>query len=273
VNKKVKLILTGLVLALAMATPGCSIINKLRAKDNLNEGVREFNKGKFDIAEDRFKRALDLSADIPNAQLYYARAVNQRFEQGLQEADGERTILAYEKVIEANPDNHDAIDSALAFEADVYDKLSRAMPAKAEEFIQKRRELLLRRAELPGATKRTKADVYYTIGHSYWKECYYGHSERYTKYNQPVPPAEAEKMKPIVQRAHEYLQKAISTDPEYANAYFYEKLVYIEEAKTLDPVRARQMVDTKVKEMQDLYVKMNAQQKQKEAAEAASTSQ
>ena len=35
-------------------------------------------------------------------------------------------------------------------------------------------------------------------------------------------------MKPLAQKAHEYLQKAISVDPNYANAWFYEKLVYID---------------------------------------------
>ena len=254
---------------LALASPGCSvsIINDLRAKAHLNEGVREFNKGKFEIAEEKFQHALNLSPDLPNAQLYYAQTLNKRFEQGLEEKAGMRAVEAFENVIKKNPDAK-AVDQALAFQANVFDQLSRSVPEKKNEFIEKRRQILLKRADMPSATTQAKADVYYTIGHSYWQESYYGHSERYGKVNQSIPPEEQEKMKPIIQKAHEYLQRAIATDANYANAYFYEKLVYIEEAKTLPPDKARAM-DAKIKEMQDMYTKASAAQKAKEAENGA----
>jgi hypothetical protein len=269
VNKRNKIILTATVMILALASPGCSvtIINKLRAKAHLNEGVREFNKGKFEIAEEKFAAARKLAPDLPNAQLYYAQTLNKRFEQGLEEGAGMRAIDAFEDVIKGSQDPK-AIDQALAFQANVYDQLSRSIPDKKNEFIEKRRQILLKRADMPSATTQAKADVYYTIGHSYWQESYYGFSERYAKVNQTIPPNEVEKMKPIIQKAHEYLQRAIATDPIYANAYFYEKLVYLEEAKTLPPDRARAL-DAKVKEMQDMYTKASAAQKEKEAANAA----
>ena len=70
------------LLVLVIAAPGC-VINRLRAKDNLNEGVREFNKGKYELAQEKFQRALELSPDLTNAQLFYARAVNARFAHSL----------------------------------------------------------------------------------------------------------------------------------------------------------------------------------------------
>ena len=44
--------------ALAVATPGCGLVNSLRAKDSLNDGVRAFNQGKFDVAQKKFEFAL-----------------------------------------------------------------------------------------------------------------------------------------------------------------------------------------------------------------------
>jgi hypothetical protein len=74
-------------------------------------------------------------------------------------------------------------------------------------------------------------------------------------------------MKPLVQKAHEYLQKAISVDPNYANAWFYEKLVYIEEIKYTPS--QKDALTKKAFEMQDKYNALQKQQQQQAATEAA----
>src|SRR5947208_1106590 len=79
-----------------------------------------------------------------------------------------------------------------------------------------------------------------------------------------------EKRKPLDKTAHEYLQKAISVVPNYANAWFYEKLVYIEEMK-YDPGRKDELTK-RAMEMQDKYMTMQKQQQQQAASEAAAPS-
>lgn len=264
-NSRNKIMLGLGVLVLVAATPGCGIINQLRAKDTLNEGVRQFNTGKYDLAEQKFKRALELSPEMGNAQLFYARALNAQFEQNLTEDLGLKTVAAYDDIIKTAGNDHESVDRALAFQSGVYDKLIAASPDKAEEYRQKRREGLLKRAELPGATPKTKADVYYTLGESYWRESYNLNSAYVTK-KQPIPPPVLEKMKPLVQKAHEYLQKAVSVEPEYANAYFYEKLVFLEELKfETNPARQKELA-AKVTEMQNRYTKLQ-EESQKQAGE------
>ena len=249
-----------------MATPGCGVINRLRAKDALNNGVREFNKGKFDLAQEKFAQALELSPDLTNAQLFYARALNSQFDQNLTEDLGKKTVKAYDDIIAKNPNNAEVIDQSLAFKANVYEKMASVNPDKAEEYKQMQRDTLITRAELPSATTRAKADVYYTLGVGYWKESY-DMNAGYLLKKQTIPPEVLAKMKPIVSKAHEMLQKAISVDPGYANAWFYEKLVYIEEMK-VDPSRFNQLKG-KVEEMQAKY--NNLQKEQKEhGGEAAS---
>jgi len=272
-NNKTKPVLLALallaLLALALMTPGCGVVNSLRAKNSLNDGVREFNKGKYQLAEEKFARSLELNPDLTNAQLFYARALNAQFDQSMTDDLGKKTIGAYDDIISKNQDKPDAVDQALAFKANIYSQLTRANAEKAAEYRAHQRETLEKRATLPSATAKTKADVYYTLGVGYWQESY-DLNASYVSHNKSVPPDILEKMKPLDKKAHEYLQKAISVDPNYANAWFYEKLVYIEEMK-YDPGRKDELTK-RAMEMQDKYMAMQKAQQQQAAAEAPATS-
>ena len=254
------------LLALALATPGCGMINKLRAMNSRNEGVREFNKGKYQVAEDKFSHALELSPDLTNVQLFYAQAVKAQFDQNLSEELGKKTIAAYDNVINKNQGDDTAIDQSRAYKANIYDQLARVNPDKSGEYKQLQRDTLEKRASVASATNKTKADVYYTLGVGYWKESY-DMNAGYLQKNRPVPPEILQKMKPLDQKAHEYLQKAISIDADYANAWFYEKLVYIEEMK-YDPGHKDELTK-KAMTMQDKYTAMQKQQQQQAASDAA----
>jgi len=263
-------LLAGLVI-LAGSLSGCGLINKLRAKNNLNEGVRNFNSGKYDVAQERFQDAMDLDPDSANAQLFYARAVNATFEQKQTPDYGLKALAAYDKIIASNKDNPQAVDKALAFQSKVYDQMANlSTPDKADEYKQKSRDTLLRRADLASGpdAATTQAAVYYTIGQAYWQESY-GISKMYTKTMpdgklnfQPPPPEQQEKMRQAVLKGHEFLQKALSVKPDYADAYAYEKLLYIEEYK-LEPNQAKkQELLNKEKEAGDSFKKYHDQQAQ-----------
>lgn len=266
-NNKSFLLLAALVIAIV--TPGCGVVNNLRAKNSLNEGVRQFNKGKYKNASDKFEEALSLSPDLTNAQLFYARALNAQFDQNLTDDMGKKTIGAYDQIIARNKDDHEAVDQALAFKANIYSQLTRVNPDKAVEYKAFQRETLEKRANLAGASAKTKADVYYTLGVGYWQESY-DLNAGYVSKNRAIPPNILDKMKELEPKAHEYLRKAIAVDPNYANAWFYEKLVYIEDMKH-DSAHQTEL-KAKVFEMQDKYMTMQKQQQQQAASEAASPS-
>jgi hypothetical protein len=132
-------------------------------------------------------------------------------------------------------------------------------PDKAGEYYALYRETGEKRANLPSATMATRSGLYFVLGTSYWRESY-DMNAGYISRNQPIPPNILEKMKPLVQKAHEYLQKAISVNPNDANAWYYEKLVYIEEIKCA-PSRTDEL-SKKAMEMQDKYTAMQKQQQQ-----------
>lgn len=255
-----------MLLAFALMTPGCGVVNSLRAKNSLNDGVREFNKGKYQLAEEKFARSLELNPELTNAQLFYARALNAQFDQSLTDDIGKKTIDAYDDIISRNQDNPDAIDQSLAFKANIYNKLTQANPDRADEYRALERETLEKRATLPSATDKTKSDVYYTLGVGHWKECY-DLNASYVSHNRPIPQNVLDKMPPLAEKALKYLDMAIAVDPNYANAWFYKKLVYIEKMKYSPKDRAE--LEAKAMEMQNKYMAMQKVQQQQAAAESS----
>lgn len=253
------------LLVVTVATPGC-FINDLRAKNSLNQGVRDYNKGKFEDAQKKFAFALELDPDMPNAGMFHARAVNEQFSQSLDETSGLKALEAWDGLIKASANDHEAVDTAYAFKADIYDQLSNSVDGKKDFYKEKNREMLLARAELAGASQKTKADVYYTIGVGYWDESY-KMSASYTSRKLPIPQDVMDKMRPRIQKAHEYLLKTLSVDPQYADAFFYEKLVYLEEMKVETNPAKQKEIQAKAKEMEDKYLQI---QKQKQSSSSSS---
>ena len=265
-NRKHNPALMMVILVLALAAPGCGVVNRLRAKNSLNDGVREFNKGKYQTAEAKFSEALGLSPDLTNAQLFYARALNAQFAQSLTEDLGAKTIGAYDDIIARNQEKPDVVDQALAFKSHLYDELTRVNSDKAAHYKQLQRDTLEKRAQLSTATAKTRADVYYTLGVGYWKE-YYDMYAGYALRKQTIPEDILKKMKMPIGKAHEYLQLAIKEQPDYANAWFYEKLVFIEESK-VEPARFKEL-KAKIDEMQEKFLVLQRQQQAAAAAAAA----
>jgi tetratricopeptide (TPR) repeat protein len=259
-----------LILVLALAAPGCGVVNRLRAKNSLNDGVREFNKGKYKPAEEKFSEALALSPDLTNAQLFYARSLNAQFAQSLTEDLGAKTIAAYDDIIAKNQDKAEVVDQALAFKSHLYDELTKVNPDKVEHYKQLQRDTLEKRAQLSTATAQTRADVYYTLGVGYWKESY-DMNAGYAMRKQTIPEDVLKKMKTPIGKAHEYLQLAIKEQPDYANAWFYEKLVFIEESK-VEPSRYNEL-KTKIDEMQEKFLVLQRQQQAAAAAAAAAAAE
>jgi tetratricopeptide (TPR) repeat protein len=277
VNRKRNLALLVSLLALMMATQGCGVINKLRSKNALNEGVREFNKGKYEEAEKKFAEAVKLSPDLANAKLFKARTVYQLYDQQRTPEMAQQALAAYQDIIDTSNDNPQLKDQALAFQADIYDKLTKFYEekgdegkAKAAEHRKKYHEVLEARAALPGAKDDTKAAVYYSIGQSYWSDSF-KLSRSYVNYDgtlkQPIPPDKVEQMRPAIQKALQYLNQALQYNPDYADVWTIKKLALMQENFiTSDPARKQALkteIDAADKKAKDLYEK-----RKQEAAQA-----
>ena len=250
-------LLTLFIFVLAFAAPGCNVIKSLRAKDSLNEGVREFNKGKYDIAEVSFKKALELDPDTPNAERFYAQAVYQQFKEMKMSPETEpkvrqefaRTVKAFDDLIAKHKDDSEIVDQALAFKADVYDYMSKVVssnyPEEADKLKMERFQVIEQRAKST-KSNQVRASAYYALGKFHWDEAFKLTSNYQDLANcpdlakdfdypdkcftvKPIPTDVADKVREHVNQSKQYFMKSIEAMPEWATAHSMLKLVLRQE--------------------------------------------
>src|SRR5258708_13183408 len=110
-----KLSQTRVVIGLAIlvvSTSGCSLVNRIRAKNQLNEAARAYHDGHFEEAEQYSRRALELDPDSKTAPLFIARTIHAQSKPGVQSPDNlakaNEAIRAYQTVLARNPTTADA---------------------------------------------------------------------------------------------------------------------------------------------------------------------
>src|SRR5687767_3951466 len=96
-----KLLTLGLLAAFLMMIAGC---DKLRARDNLNKGIKAFKEGHFERAVDFFTTATQLDPELTNAELYLATAYAQQYIPGAPSEENQKfadnAIQTFEKVLQ-----------------------------------------------------------------------------------------------------------------------------------------------------------------------------
>ena len=110
-----KLSQTRIAIALAILvvlTSGCGLVNRIRAKNELNEAARAYRDGQFEEAERYSRRALELDPDSKTAPLFIARTIHAQYKPGVQApenlAKANEAIRAYQMVLERNPKSDEA---------------------------------------------------------------------------------------------------------------------------------------------------------------------
>jgi hypothetical protein len=74
-----KLSHTGIAIVMAIlvvTTSGCGLVNRVRAKNELNEAARAYREGNFEEAERYSRRALELDPDSKTAPAFIARTIH-----------------------------------------------------------------------------------------------------------------------------------------------------------------------------------------------------
>src|SRR5438270_11080347 len=103
---------TAILALLLAACTGCSLINKVRAKNELNETAKAYKEGHFEEAEQHAKRALYLDPDNKTAPIFIARVIHQQYKPGVDQPDNvmkaREAIEAYRQVLAKDPSNEEA---------------------------------------------------------------------------------------------------------------------------------------------------------------------
>src|SRR6476659_7976102 len=102
-----------IVLAILVATSsGCGVVNRIRAKNQLNEAARAYREGRFPEAEQHSREAAALDPDNKTAPMFIARTIHAQYRPGVQSPDNiakaQQAIEAYQEILRKNPQDEEA---------------------------------------------------------------------------------------------------------------------------------------------------------------------
>jgi tetratricopeptide (TPR) repeat protein len=145
------------------ASAGCTLVNKIRAKNELNETAKSYKEGRFEDAEQHAKRALQLDPSNPTAPIFIARIIHQQYKPGVDQPDNVQrakdAIEAYQRVLQENPNNDEA-----------YKAISLLYAAIKDE--QNLRSWIMRRASDANQAPEKRAEAYAILAGKDW-DCSY----------------------------------------------------------------------------------------------------
>ena len=230
-NKNRNLLMLAAVVLALFSSVGC---NKLRARDQLNKGVKSYKDNHYEQAIDHFQQAVQLDPTLINARMYLATAYVSQYIPGVDSPDNLRTadeaIKEYQTVIDANPSRDQKVNSAKGI---AYLYLNEKKWDDAKKYYRMASDL-----------DPNDPEPYYSIGVIDWTACFQPRMEaRATlgmKPEENLNPKNKDQMKvcselkvkntPSIQEGIETLSKAIQLRPDYDDAMAYLNLMYREKA-------------------------------------------
>ena len=234
-----KLAQTGIVLLLAVlvaTSSGCGVVNRIRAKNELNEAARAYREGRFVEAEEHSRRAEELDPNNKTAPMFIARTIHAQYRPGVQSPDNiakaQEAIEAYQKLLEKNPKDEEAY-KAIAY---LYGAIKQ--DDKLKDWITQR--------ATNDATEPTKrAEAYVVLASRDW-QCSFNITESKDVKTTTVDPANNKATisykKPKDQKDFDQAQKcvkqglseaenAIKYDPNNESAWSYKTNLLLEASK------------------------------------------
>ena len=205
---------------------------KLKSRDQLNQGVRAFQSAQYPEAVEHFKTAVELDPAFPTARLYLATAYFQQYIPGAESPENTQMAkAAYDQFMKVlDQDNRNTV--AMASVASLY------LYQKKWDDAQQWYEKLV-------AVDPNNADAYYSLGFIAWSKWYpaYGTARVELGMKQDDPgPIKDKKVKqelkakwlPTINAGLQALDKTLQINPEYEDAMSYENLLIRERADLLD---------------------------------------
>jgi len=233
-----KLSQTRIAIALAVlvvTSSGCGLVNRIRAKNELNEAARTYREGHFDEAEQHSRRALELDPTSKTAPSFIARTIHAQYRPGVQSpenlAKAEQAIQAYQQILQKDPKNEEA-----------YKAIAYLYGATKQE--DKLRSWISARANDSSAEPEKRAEAYIVLASKDW-DCSFKITElpanktttlnegnRATiSYKKPSDQKEFDNARACVKRGLEEIENAIKLDPNSESAWSYKTNLLLEASK------------------------------------------
>jgi len=279
-----KLSQTGIVIVLAIlvaTSSGCGVINRIRAKNQLNEAARAYREGKFPEAEQHSREAAALDPDNKTAPMFIARTIHAQYRPGVQApeniAKAQQAIDAYQKILDKNPQDDEA-----------YKAIAYLYGAIKED--DKLRQWISQRAASDTTDAVKRAEAYVVLASKDW-DCSFKITEqpgvKTTTIDQSTNKATVSYSKPKDQKDYNQAQmcvkqglaeaeNAIKFDPNNESAWSYKTNLLLEAAKlaemdnqTEQKAQYQKDYEAALKRTTELSV-ANQKRKEEEAKQAAS---
>jgi tetratricopeptide (TPR) repeat protein len=234
-----KLAQTGIVLLLAVlvaTSSGCGIVNRIRAKNQLNEAARAYREGRFAEAEQYSRRAAELDPNNKTAPVFIARTIHAQYRPGVQSpeniAKAQEAIEAYQKLLEKNPNDEDAY-KAIAY---LYGAIKQD---------DKLRAWISARAASDQTEPTKRAEAYVVLASKDW-DCSFKITELPTNkittvdpannkatvsYKKPKDQKEFDQAQMCVKQGLSEAENAIKFDPNNESAWSYKTNLLLEASK------------------------------------------
>jgi hypothetical protein len=228
---------TAILALFVAAAAGCTLANKIRAKNELNETARSYKDGHFDEAEQHAKRALSLDPTSKTAAIFIARVIHQQYKPGVDTPDNiakaKEAIEAYKYVLQQDPTNEEAYKAISVLYAAIKDD-------------DKLREWISRRANDTSLPNEKRAEAYAILAGKDW-DCSFKVTElpdvkvandpgkpAGITYKKPKDQKDFDKIQRCVTRGLEEAETAIKSNPNNESAWSYKTNLLLEAAKLAD---------------------------------------
>jgi len=228
------------VLAMLVVTSsGCGIVNRIRAKNQLNEAASAYRDAHFEEAEQRARRALELDPTNKTAALFLARIVHRQYKRGVTTpeniARARDAIELYKKILEGDPKNEEAFKAI----ADLYGSIRED---------DKQRAWILQHASDGNIADDKRAEAYIILASKDWhcsNEITDLPSNKTTSVNPATNKATVSYRKPetskdekdfqsakmCMTRGLEEIENAVKLDPTSEPAWSYKTNLLLEASK------------------------------------------
>jgi len=279
-----KLSQTGIVIVLAILVAtgsGCGVINRIRAKNQLNEAARAYREGKFPEAEQHSREAAALDPDNKTAPMFIARTIHAQYRPGVQApeniAKAQQAIDAYQKILDKNPQDDEA-----------YKAIAYLYGAIKED--DKLRQWISQRAASDTTDAVKRAEAYVVLASKDW-DCSFkiteqpgvktttidqGTNKATVTYSKPKDPKDYNQAQMCVKQGLAEAENAIKFDPNNESAWSYKTNLLLEasklaemDGKTDQKAQYQKDYEAALKRTTELSV-ANQKRKEEEAKQAAS---
>jgi tetratricopeptide (TPR) repeat protein len=200
---------------------GCSFLEKLQARDNVNKGVKAFTEQKYDAAAQFFQKAIQLDPTLETARMYLATAYTSQFVPGSTDPKSEemaqKAIATFKEVVDGAADPNKPNKDAMISIASLYYQLKNYNESKT--WCNKVLKV-----------DPQNADAYYRIAvidfdDVFEKTGIQGENVAY------MSPEEKQQAQTQIEEALTCLGKALEIRPNYFDAMEYQNLLWREKAK------------------------------------------